>query len=184
MGGLYSLTTAAVQGLTRKIFGTQIPTSYQANLDTGEVTPVEGGMTKDTGVQEAINELVARLASTAPINMPDSLDLVLPGNAPAFNILVDSTKTIGDGGGGGRVEVFNITNVYENNTTVIYNDGTISNIDGNGNETPIVTQPTGFTGSLTVLTGASVSVVGCTATVTATTKTVTYQNGQVVNVQD
>lgn len=167
--GLWALTTEAVQGLVREHWGKKIPVG-------------DGGEKMDTGVQEFVDELVARLGSQAPINMPGPLELVQAPNAPAIVVHNNS----GDGVVGDGTIIIQIINV--DNITNIYNDGTIENISNEGDVTIInnITNegepfPGGASGSVQVITDmtAEVTVNGCdvTVTLTPTYTTLTFDNG-------
>lgn len=167
--GLWALTTEAVQGLVREHWGKKIPVG-----DTGDKM--------DTGVQEFVDELVARLASQSPIQMPGPLQLIQPANAPAIQITSGNGDTIfGDGG----TVVIEIINNVTNETININNDGTITVVNEGGtvinNNTSGESFPGGSSGSVQVLSGVegSVSVDGCTVTLTLTPTytTLSFDNG-------
>lgn len=155
-GGLFELTRAAVQAMNATHWGTkvQVPTGF--DTDSGKPTDYQP---TDTGVNQAIQELMARLASNAPIQLQNPLTLIKPPNGPAIQVI--------NGDGGNVIEVINettnLTEVF--NTTIINENGTT----------------TGFSGSLTVVTGGTISinVSACTvtATFTPTTATLTFANG-------
>lgn len=181
MGGLYSLTAAAVQGLSAKIWGTQVPVEYSQDQTTGAITPVEGGRTLDTGVQEMVQGLIARLSSETPIQMPNSLTLIAPPNAPAIQIINNAGDTLiniggGDGGGGdggGNVTNNNITNnTFQNIINFLTNVQTDPNNLNLNVDIPVVT---GVSGT------GNVSVSGCTATLSislsVTTSTIIIRGG-------
>lgn len=163
--GLYALTTEAVAGLAREHWGTKIPVG-------------DNGDKMDSGVQLFADELLARLASQAPIDMPGSLVLNQPANAPAIQI-----NSHGDGIGDGTI-VIQITNI-DNSVTNVYNDGTITIVNQNGDTTIVNNNggefPGGATGSIQVITGmsGSVEVSGCdvTLTLTPTYTTLNFENG-------
>jgi len=159
--GLWALTTAAVQGLKREYWGAKIADQ------TGEL--------KDTLVQPAIEELVARLASKDPITMPGSLDLIAPVNDTAIQITI---RDNGDGDGGDGITIINeITN-----TTLTINE-TIEITNNITNETTVIGGPgSGFTGSFTYVKSSSVAVVGCTVTITDTLGTIVVKDGLVQSV--
>lgn len=165
--GLWALTTEAVQGLVREHWGKKIPIG-------------DGGEKMDTGVQEFADELISRLASQAPIQMPGPLELVQAPNAPAIVVHNNS----GDGVVGDGIVIIQIINV--DNTVNIYNDGTIETINNEGDVIVNITTegepfPGGASGSVQVITGisGSVSTVGCTTTLTLTPTytTLNFDNG-------
>lgn len=164
--GLWALTTEAVQGLVREHWGKKIPVG-----DSGEKM--------DTGVQDFASELLARLASQAPIKMPGPLELIQPANAPALIVHNNS----GDGVVGDGTVIIQIINI-DNSVTNIHNDGSIT-IEGG---TTIVNEttgdntfPGGATASVQVITGVTgeVNVSGCnvTLTLTPTYTTLNFENG-------
>jgi hypothetical protein len=142
--GLWALTTECVQGLRRSHWGTKIEGS--------------DGVLRDTGVQPAIEELINRLSSQSPIQMPGPLVLIKPANAPAIKIVSDGT--------GAAITV--------NNTNIITDGG-----DGG---------TTGATVSVDLLEDVAVSsaVINSCAdleiTLTLTVKTLAFENGLLTSV--
>lgn len=177
--GLWALTTAAVQGIVREHWGRKIPVG-------------ESGEKMDTGVNDFAIELMARLASKDPIQMPGPLELIQAPNAPAIRVFNNS----GDGVVGDGTIILqvvnntNVVNITNNGTIQITNNaGDVINVGGGG---------TGASGSLRVLTdvavsvssSGSVSVAGCSATLTVTNtvtitktySTVDFSNGSITGV--
>ncbi len=185
---LYALTAAAVQGLKAQFWGAKIPTQFKANPD-GTVDPVEGGDTRDTGVQAAITALVNRLSSTAPIDLAGPLELSQPGNAPAIRIFVNNSGNVdgpgGGDGGGGSNNIIQVVNNYDGTVTNVnqFWNTTVGGNSGNTNNSTGSSGTTGFTGSVVVVTSFSVSVVGCNVTINPVNLTLTFQDGLLVNVQ-
>ncbi len=156
MGGLYSLTQACIEGIAREMWGTKIQDG-------------EGNM-KDTGVQPFVDELLARLGSNAPIQMPDTLTLIAPQNGPAIRIILNQENIHGDGGI--VIENFITENIIEENIT--NNTNVTENIT-------VIGGGSGFSGTINVVTGATfnASVSGCTVTITPTFTyaALKFQNG-------
>lgn len=177
---LYALTAAALKRMGREHYGRKVEVPDKFDPQTGK--PVS--FTKvDTGVQPPIDELLASLSSIAPIELPSSLKLVAPANAPVFQIFVNGD---GDGDGDGTIIIYQIINNFNQTITNIFNDGsiTINNIEGDVTNINVDTE--GHTGSVQVMSGVSgsVSVNGCTVTLTLTPTytTLQFSNGLCVGV--
>lgn len=196
---LYALTAAGLQRIKRKWFGVKVPSEFQQS-ENGTFVPVEGGQQSDTGVQEAVNELVAGLSAQQPVQLTGAFQLVQDGNAPAIQLFRDG---IGDGPIIQVVDYINnqITNVMSNgviqNITNAFNStsNNLQNVNVNNttntnnsiyqtNVNQVVNNLTvdGMTGSQQVLVGATVSVSGCTVTINGTYVTFVMQNGLVKSV--
>ena len=73
----YAFSAAALQGLSREHWGKKLT--------------IEGEQ-HDTGVQEFVDELLARLQSTDPIQLSDTMKFIAPANGPAFQVINNSTN--------------------------------------------------------------------------------------------
>ena len=114
MGGLYSLTLECVQGLKREHWGTkiQVPSKFELEFDDeGKPTGVKivDYESHDTDVQPAIDELINRLGSNAPIKMGSSLTLIAPKNESALTIINVDGDEVNIGGDSFTGDVTNIT---------------------------------------------------------------------------
>lgn len=159
---LWAFSAESLKGLSREHWGTKIP--------------LPDGTMKDTGVQEFVEELLARLQSQAAINLAGTIKLNGPVNGPTFQI---------------------------NNPGDIFVDGNGDPITGppgppgpqgpqgeQGPEGPPGPSPSGYTGSVTVVTDISASGTatpdGCTIDISIdivkTTATLTFEDGVLTGV--
>lgn len=96
MSNTYGLTSAGVQGMMREKWGKVIRVPVKFDPESGEPTKWEE---YDTGVQPAIDELMARLGANEAVNLGNMLDQALAKlNITTGNTIVGDG--IGDGGGG------------------------------------------------------------------------------------
>lgn len=155
MAGLYALTLSVIQKIRREHWGNPVSSA-----------DLENGNTKDPGLQSFVDELAFALADEGAIQMPATLDLIAPKNAPAIRIH-------GDGG---------ITIINEFNETINLNFETINNITNNiTNITNVIAS--GIDATVLIPATYTVSVVGCTATVSiATYTTLTFTGGVLTGV--